>query len=87
MVSLPFPRETLDFSKTVLPGRRQEGCFRDTHTCARRRETFGRGAMYSLDGFLVVCVSIAGSLFCELVSWVLIYRKQNYQNLVSSIRR
>ena len=38
-------------------------------------------------GFSVVAVSILGTLFCELVSWVLIYRKSSYQNVVASITR
>jgi len=43
--------------------------------------------MYSWDSVQIVAVSIAGTLFCELVSWVLIYRTGHYKSLVNSITR
>lgn len=43
--------------------------------------------VYSWDGVKIVGVSVAGSLFCELVSWILIYRKTSYKTLVASIKR
>ena len=54
----------------------------------RRKERAGRaGRMYSWDGVAIMGVSIAGTLFCELISWILIYRKSSYKSLVASITR
>jgi len=43
--------------------------------------------VYSWDCVNVVAFSVAGTLLCEFLSWLLIYRKSTYRQLVNSIKR
>ena len=43
--------------------------------------------VFSYDSVRIIGASVAGTLFCELMSWFIIYRKNTYKQLTASIKR